>query len=131
VTAARRAGKSLISNADGGTGIGPVWSPNGDELFYRSGAKMMAVDIDLGEQLMLGTPKVLFEQGSDFVKAYDVADDGRFVMVQERERNPPPDHLILVQHFAEELKRLVPTDMSCPAASPRVWAQECSARSSA
>jgi len=100
-------GKRQVST-DGG--IQPVWSPNGDELFYRSGTKMMVVDIELCVELMLGSPELLFEMNAEYVPAYDVARDGRFVMIQETEPNPPPDHLILVQNFAEELKRLVPND---------------------
>jgi hypothetical protein len=40
---------------------------------------------------------------------YDVARDGRFVMVQEGAPAPPPAQLNVVLNWYEELKRLVPT----------------------
>ncbi len=46
-------GKWLIST-DGGQE--PVWNPNGGELFYRSGNKMMAVDIDTTSPFAAGRP---------------------------------------------------------------------------
>ena len=53
-------GKKQIS-AEGGTE--PVWNPNGRELFYRSGNKMMAVDTSSDTSLgfTAGTPRMLFE----------------------------------------------------------------------
>jgi len=62
-----------------------------------------------------GRPEVLFEGDYDTHRArnYDVAADGRFLMVKD---GTPPDrasareHLVLVQNWIEELKRLVPTD---------------------
>ena len=46
-------GKSQIST-DGGTE--PVWNPNGRELFYRSGNKMMAVTITTKPDFAAGRP---------------------------------------------------------------------------
>ena len=41
----------------------------------------------------------------------DVTRDGeRFVMIEQSEAEPPPTQLILVQNWAEELKRLAPTE---------------------
>ena len=53
-------GKRQIST-EGGTE--PVWNPNGRELFYRSGDKMMAVDIATQPSFSTGKPHVLFEGG--------------------------------------------------------------------
>ena len=50
-------GKSQIST-DGGTE--PVWNPNGRELFYRNGNKMMAVDIATQPVFAAGRPILLF-----------------------------------------------------------------------
>jgi Tol biopolymer transport system component len=52
-------GMKLRILTDGGTG--PVWNPNGRELFYTAPAakgksKMMLVDIPLGSALNYGTP---------------------------------------------------------------------------
>jgi hypothetical protein len=51
-------GKWLIST-EGGTE--PVWNRNELELFYRSGDKMMAVDVATQPSFTAGKPRVLFE----------------------------------------------------------------------
>ena len=94
-----------------GGGRHPGWNPNGRELFYRSGDKVMAVDVQAGDEISLGKPRALFERSSLATGQYDVARGGqRFVMIEEGESAPPPTHLVLVQNWAEELKRLVPIE---------------------
>jgi hypothetical protein len=89
-------------------GRAPVWNPNGRELFYRNGAKMMVVNVDTGGEPTLGEPRLLFEKPLQY---YDVTpDDQCFVMVEEGESQPAPTQLILVQNWGEALKRLVPTN---------------------
>jgi Tol biopolymer transport system component len=93
-----------------GGGKEPVWSRNGRELFYRNRNRMLSVPIATGPTLRAGKPRVLFEgQYSygyfDWALNYDVAPDGRFVMVKE---GPVPKLQVIVNWF-EELKRLVPT----------------------
>ncbi len=56
----------------------------------------------------LANPRLLFERRSG---AYDVTPDGQsFVMLDDSKAELPATQLILVQNWAEELKRLVPTD---------------------
>ena len=103
-------GKRQIST-DGGTE--PVWNPNGRELFYRNGDKMMAVDVTTEPSFNAGTPRLLFEgrYGRDSFDRtyYDVTPDGqRFVMVKAGETLAPAQINITLNWF-EELKRLVPT----------------------
>jgi hypothetical protein len=94
----------------------PQWNPNGKEVFYRSGRKMMAVDIETGTGFAPGKPHVLFEGDFDpafngGVRAnYDVSPDGqRFLMVQPAMAvEPPPREIAVVLNWSEELKRLVP-----------------------
>jgi eukaryotic-like serine/threonine-protein kinase len=64
-------GKRLISNEGG---IEPIWSRSGRELFYRSGDKMMAVDIQTTPTFKAGPPHVLFEKSGYFSasRQYDV-----------------------------------------------------------
>lgn len=45
-------------------GSEPVWAPDGRELFYREGTRMMAVTIDAGGQV--GPARVLFD--GDFAR---------------------------------------------------------------
>ena len=97
-------------SVDGGTD--PRWNPNGRELFYRNGNKMMVVEVDSGDDLALGRAKLLFESDktSRTVGAYDVSGDGeRFVMIDQSDLELPTE-LVVVQNWAEELKRLVPTE---------------------
>jgi len=51
--------KVQISEEEGGTQ--PVWSPDGTELFYRSGEKMMVVSLQAERAFSVGKPRVLFE----------------------------------------------------------------------
>ena len=41
-------------------GIHPAWNPNGQELFYLNGDKLMTVDTDLRPEPVLGKPRELF-----------------------------------------------------------------------
>ena len=93
-------------STDGGTA--PRWRADGRELFYRNGAKLMAVDVRSGTDLVLGKPIELFETPEGILSGYDVAPGGqRFAMIDAR-TDPFPPHLNLVLHWDEELKRLVP-----------------------
>ena len=99
--------KQQVSNAGGRA---PLWNPSGGELFYRDGDQVMVVDVQTNGELVLSKPRILFEKLS-VLGGYDVTRDGeRFVMIERSEVDPPPTQLILVQNWAEELKRLVPTD---------------------
>ena len=53
-------------STEGGTE--QVWNPNGRELFYRNGPKMMAVDIATQPNFAAGKPRVLF-QGEQYIAA--------------------------------------------------------------
>jgi hypothetical protein len=97
-----------------GGGRQPRWNRNGREIFYLDLdlETVMAVDVRTdGDSPRLGTPRPLFKRPILFswpYDEYDVAPDGQtFVIVERSEPTPPPDHLVLVQNFGEELKRLV------------------------
>jgi serine/threonine-protein kinase len=104
-------GKWQIST-EGGTE--PVWNPKGRELFYRSGNKMMAVDIATQPTFSAGKPKMLFE--GPYVPTprsfpdYDVSPDGqRFLMLKANEQAQAPAQINVVLNWFEELKQKVPT----------------------
>jgi len=104
-------GKWQIST-DGGTE--PMWNPNGRELFYRNGDKMMAVDIATQPGFTAGTPRMLFEKQYELapvpVANYDVSRDGqRFLMVKPSEQEQAaPTQINVVLNWFEELKQKVP-----------------------
>jgi serine/threonine-protein kinase len=92
-----------------GGGAFPVWNPRGKELFYVSGDKMMAVVVETEGELLLGRPTVLFERRRNASESFAVTPDGqRFMFIEYGDDRPAPTHLVLVQNFSEELKRLVP-----------------------
>jgi len=73
---------------DGGTQ--PVWNPNGKEIFYRIGDKMMIVSVTTsGGDITLSAPTQLFDRTYAYgagitIANYDVARDGqRFLMVKD------------------------------------------------
>ncbi len=97
-------------------GTHPLWASNGRELFYRRGAALMTVPVQMEPSFTPGTPEILFE-GTYFVgggRTYDVAQDGqRFLMITaggEAEDTSAPPQIIVVQNSFEELRRLVPTN---------------------
>ena len=101
--------KRLVSGEEGGGE--PVWSPDGKELFYRSGDKMMAVSVQMEPTFSAGRPRVLF--AGSYVKTqfqlgmqyYDITPDGsRFVMIREGGES----QINVVLNWFEELNRLVP-----------------------
>ena len=51
-------GKWQISTEGGSQAM---WAPNGRELFYRIGNRMMVVDVESGTSFKANTPRVLFE----------------------------------------------------------------------
>ena len=93
-------------------GTHPHWNKNGKELFYRSGNKMMVVDVSTSPDIALSSPRLLFEQRYAFGSAqsipnYDVSLDGqRFVMVKDESGS---GRLNIVLNWFEELKARVPT----------------------
>ena len=105
-------GKWQISTEGGSE---PVWNPNGRELFYRSGGKMMAVDIATQPGFAGGKPRILFEGQYEPTPAttpnYDVSPDGkRFLMLKPSEtQETAPTHINVVLNWFEELKQKVPT----------------------
>jgi eukaryotic-like serine/threonine-protein kinase len=93
----------------------PLWNRNGRELFYRSGNKMMSVEISTKPSFSAGTPKVLFEgQYQSLLIStpnYDVSPDGkRFLMLKPVEQvQAAPTQINVVLNWFEELKQKVPT----------------------
>ena len=104
-----------------GGGSEPRWSPLGDELFYRDSTLMMRVAFDPEDESPFGTPEQLFEGNylasrSPFDGTnYDVSPDGeRFLMIQrmpdEESASRGYQHIIIIENWFEELKRLVPVE---------------------
>ena len=92
-----------------GGGLEVVWGPEGRELFYLEGDKMMAVKIETEPSFHFQPPELLFE--GDYYHAdpsYDIGPDGRFLMIKLTEE--PRGQINIVLNWFEELKRLVPAN---------------------
>jgi len=101
-------GRREVVSSGGGTE--PVWSPNGLELFYRNNNRLFAVTVHTEPRITADPPRVLMT--GPYVASpmtglpnYDVFPDGRtFVMVRSARSEM---HLHVIEHWAEELNRLV------------------------
>jgi serine/threonine protein kinase/Tol biopolymer transport system component len=89
-------------------GVQPVWSKDGKTLYYLDPyRKLTAVDIQTsGEAVQIGAAKPLFTVGirhSISTEAYDIARDGRFLVVDSITESTAP--LVLVTNWDAELKK--------------------------
>jgi serine/threonine-protein kinase len=99
-------GSQELVSTEGGTAA--IWSRNGNELFYRNADKMMAVAIATQPAFHVSKPELLFEKpywSRRFYPNYDVASDGRFVMIKENEQVAGANVMNVVLHWRDELKR--------------------------
>jgi serine/threonine-protein kinase len=110
-----KASQSVVST-NGGTR--PLWARSGQELIYVSptGA-LMRVGVSQGPSWSATKPSVAVREGyftnpAWWGRSYDVSRDGqRFLMIKEggADETASPASIIVVQHWVEELMRLVPT----------------------
>ena len=108
-------GRWQVSNT-GGTR--PIWTRGGQELVYvaPTGA-LMSAEVTRGSSWVAATPTVVLKEGyftnlNWWGRSYDISPDGqRFLMIKEgaADGTAAPASIIVVQHWVEELKRLVPT----------------------
>jgi len=98
-------GKWQVS-VDGGRG--PRWNPNGRELFFASTNALFFADVQTEPDLVLGTPKKLFDGdriGIHVWRGYDVAGDGeRLVVVQSENQNQTTPTITVVENWFTEFK---------------------------
>ena len=101
-------------------GTQPLWTRNGQELFYESMGTLMRVPVKTGSTFERGTPEKVVDASPYLVRPrwgsgrmYDVSADGkRFLMIKaggSADQTAVPTSLVVVQNWREELKRLVPT----------------------
>ena len=66
-----------------------MWSRDGRQIFYRSGERVLAVDVTMMPEVRLGAPRVLFNKRYAFgrtltIANYSLTSNGHeFLMVQE------------------------------------------------
>ena len=108
-------GKQQVSS---GGGSMPAWSARGEELFYMKQniverqVAIMAVDIAAASTFQPGTPRELFSGEFQYgaMRSYDVARDGRFLMIDRGTPRPTHTSIRIVLNWFDELERLVPTE---------------------
>ena len=104
-------------------GFQPLWSPDGSELFYRTGQGnlfIMASDVETEPVFRALTPQELFPGAAyDAVgeeRMYDIGPDGdRFLLLKFAGEPEPNDERVfegpvVVLNWFEELKELVPVE---------------------
>ncbi len=100
--------RRVPASIDGG--LSPIWSPDGGELLFRNGGKLLSVEVTYEPELTLGAPVELFEgpYTVDLMghQRWDVAPDGRrFLMVE----SSADFRIVVVENAFQELERLAPT----------------------
>jgi dipeptidyl aminopeptidase/acylaminoacyl peptidase len=93
-----------------GGGDHPRWSRDGRQIVYRSGKRVMAASVAIGASLTVERPRVLFEGefegGGCCVPNYDIAPDGRFLIIERfRDREPEAQHLVVIDNWFTELRQ--------------------------
>jgi Tol biopolymer transport system component len=84
-----------------GGGTSPVWARDGRQLFYRAGDDVVSVAIGADPVPSLAPPRRLFSgrfeepARPDWPRNYDVAPDGRFLMIRQT-YTPSPRELVAV-----------------------------------
>jgi serine/threonine-protein kinase len=98
-------GRTWTISTEGGEE--PIWSPGGNELFYRNGDKWMAVPVSLGAQFSAGKPRELFRGlfPNVWERSYDVGPGARrFLLLRSMAAEGQPQQPQLVLNWFEELK---------------------------
>ncbi len=107
------AGKKQVSSKGG---LAPLWSRDGTELFYLSGANnMMVARVTAGSIIETSEPQVLFHVPDELLGAqalfytpWDVARDGRFLMARLVSGDAgSAGGILVVENWIEELKAKV------------------------
>jgi hypothetical protein len=105
---------------DGTRGTRPLWAQSGKELFFvaPTGA-LMRVGLERGPSWTATMPTPVVKEGYLTIpgsfpgRTYDVDHDAqRFLMIKAvsgADQTAAPAVVVVVQHWGEELKRLVPT----------------------
>ena len=99
-----------------GGGSMPLWSPDGRELFYRSGDSVLSVLVKTDPTFNAGAPETLFRGNyvslsPNGAEPWDISPDGkRFLMMKESSLSSGegPRKISVVLNWFEELKQKVP-----------------------
>jgi hypothetical protein len=102
----------IAITADGG--ITPIWSRDGQTIYYMLGGDMYAVDVTPGERFDAGRPRLVFSGPYENLAAggrrFDIDPaSGRFLLVKDvREAAGESGRIVVVLNWVRELERLLP-----------------------
>jgi hypothetical protein len=91
--------------------VGPAWSPDGTELFFRHQNELLAVKVDGdGASFKTSRPEVVFDdlRVMSAIRDYDVFDSKRFLTVESAGDDTSPSGITVVVNWLDELERRVP-----------------------
>ncbi len=94
----------------------PIWSLDGSEIDYMQGRSMMAVPVATTGNFNVGGPHKLFDMppevlpSTDTTTNFDLARDGRFLVVRQTSRENLSSHLVVALDWFETLRRLSPLE---------------------
>jgi Tol biopolymer transport system component len=96
-------------------GAEPVWAHSGEELFYRRGEELIAVELKTDQGFTAGASRSLFRgaylSASNTVSPnraqYDVAPDDQSFLMVRRDASSIPTRINVITNFFEELKERV------------------------
>ena len=101
-------GERVTVSIDGGTG--PVWSPDGKELFYRAGDFLMSAEIKSMSPFSLGERRKLIDVSafeSMYFHEFDVSADGKQFLFIRAAAEARPTRLDVIVNWPKELSKTV------------------------
>jgi eukaryotic-like serine/threonine-protein kinase len=85
----------------------PQWTADGRQLLFKSGSRIMVVDIQTHPTLRVGQPRLLLKDEPGAWRTVAVTPDGRRLTLSPRSMEGPLELRVILNWF-EELERLAP-----------------------
>jgi eukaryotic-like serine/threonine-protein kinase len=88
-------------------GTDPAWSPNGSEIYYRSGSRLMAAHVDISSGVRVTSRRLVFEPFlPPLYDDYDIHPDGRTLALVGPAGESRGREITVVLNWPAELSRL-------------------------
>ena len=93
-------------------GFATRWDPAGEKLFFKSGGRILEVDIKTDPNLRIGEPRLIFESPlyASPTSFFEVLPGGESFLVLKSQDTRRVTEIRIVDNFVEELNRLVPRE---------------------